>query len=182
MRKTLRSGPQQYEILEEHDVVLAFRQAAEAAAFLRQFRKDAAKMLLLRREAEKHLGDTRRMSDDQFLDQFAQLLSSGRVRILRTQELRRTGSAPDRDGEGEGTSPPGVAPRKTSWIEIYLVDAQGKPVPRQKYTVKLPDASVQEGQLDSFGHAEYDDINPGTCEVGFPDLDGESWELVPKST
>jgi len=68
-----------------------------------------------------------------------------------------------------------ATPRPKSWVEINLKDADGNPVPGERYRIKLPDGSVQEGALDAFGHAEYYEINRGNCDVGFPDLDDMEW-------
>jgi len=65
---------------------------------------------------------------------------------------------------------------KTHWIEINLVDEQGKPVAGEPYKVTLPDGStVADGTLDEKGHARVDHIDPGTCKVTFPNLDKDTW-------
>jgi len=66
-------------------------------------------------------------------------------------------------------------PPKT-WIEIELVDKDGNPVPGERYQIKLPDGSVAEGTLDDKGHARVDGVDPGNCEVTFPNLDQTVWE------
>ncbi|HUT35061.1 MAG TPA: type VI secretion system tip protein TssI/VgrG, partial [Planctomycetota bacterium] len=65
---------------------------------------------------------------------------------------------------------------KTHWIEIELVDEDGKPVPGEVYRVTLPDGSVAEGTLDKNGRAKLNGIDEGTCVVTFPELDTEAWE------
>ena len=66
---------------------------------------------------------------------------------------------------------------KHSWIEIELVDEEDNPVPGQAYRVTLPDGTtVAEGTLDENGRARVDGIDPGTCQITFPDLDQEAWE------
>lgn len=65
---------------------------------------------------------------------------------------------------------------KTSWIEIELVDEEDEPVPGEKYEVTLPDGSVKKGTLDQQGFARVDYIDPGTCQITFPDLDKDAWE------
>ena len=66
-------------------------------------------------------------------------------------------------------------PTKT-WVEIELVDAAGKPVPNQKYRIKLPDGEWHEGVLDQKGRARFADIDPGTCDISFPEIDGREWK------
>jgi type VI secretion system secreted protein VgrG len=65
---------------------------------------------------------------------------------------------------------------KTHWIEVNLVDEQGKPVAGEAYKVTLPDGStVADGTLDEKGHARVDHVDPGTCKVTFPNLDKDAW-------
>ena len=66
---------------------------------------------------------------------------------------------------------------KKHWIEIQLNDQDGKPVPGEAYKVTLPDGTtVADGTLDAKGHARVDNIDPGTCQVTFPNLDKDSWD------
>lgn len=66
---------------------------------------------------------------------------------------------------------------KTSWIEIQLVDEEDNPVPGEVYRIILPDGqTVAEGTLDENGFARVNGIDPGTCQITFPDLDQEAWE------
>ncbi len=65
---------------------------------------------------------------------------------------------------------------KKSWIEIELVDNDGKPVPGERYQITLPDGeTIAEGTLDDKGFARVDGIEPGTCKVTFQEMDGRSW-------
>lgn len=66
--------------------------------------------------------------------------------------------------------------KKTSWIEIELVDEANKPVPGERYSIILPDESVAEGTLDEKGIARVEGIDPGTCKITFPNLDKDTWE------
>jgi type VI secretion system secreted protein VgrG len=62
------------------------------------------------------------------------------------------------------------------WIEIELQDEEGNPVPGAPYRVTLPDGTtVADGTLDEKGYARIDHIDPGTCEVSFPNLDQDAW-------
>ncbi len=66
--------------------------------------------------------------------------------------------------------------KKKTWIEIVLKDEDGNPVPGEPYRITLPDGSVSEGTLDQNGFARVDGIDPGTCEVTFPNLDKDTWD------
>lgn len=66
---------------------------------------------------------------------------------------------------------------KQDWIEIVLVDMDGKPVPGVKYRITPPGGGEpKEGVLNDFGQGGYYDIEAGTCKVSFPDLDKDAWE------
>jgi len=67
---------------------------------------------------------------------------------------------------------------KKSWIEIELVDKQGKPVPRQRYELRLPDGKIKKGVLDDKGQAREAGIDPGDCEVRFPDVECDTWKKL----
>jgi hypothetical protein len=62
-----------------------------------------------------------------------------------------------------------------TWIEIELLDEDGKPAAGEKYKIVLTDGSVQQGSLDAQGKARWSGIDPGTCKVSFPDLDASAW-------
>lgn len=65
----------------------------------------------------------------------------------------------------------------TSWIEVELVDQDGKPVPGEPYSIILPDGeAVADGTLDEQGFVRIEGIDPGTCKVMFPRLDGRDWQ------
>jgi type VI secretion system secreted protein VgrG len=66
--------------------------------------------------------------------------------------------------------------KKRSWIEIELVGEDDKPIPGERYEITLPDGSLARGTLDEKGFARVDGIEPGTCQVCFPELDKDAWE------
>ena len=65
---------------------------------------------------------------------------------------------------------------KKTWIEIELNDMDGKAMPGERYRVTLPDGSFTEGTLDGHGRARVDGIDPGNCQVTFPEFDQSGWE------
>jgi hypothetical protein len=71
------------------------------------------------------------------------------------------------------TQPGDLNPK--TFIEIELVDEDGNPVAGQFYEIVLPDGSVAEGELDGDGQARVDGIDPGSCQITFPDLDKDAW-------
>jgi hypothetical protein len=64
------------------------------------------------------------------------------------------------------------------WIEIQLEDRDGKPIPRARYEVRLPNRELRQGYLDPQGFARLDGLPEGNCEVCFPDYDRSSWNLA----
>jgi type VI secretion system secreted protein VgrG len=82
----------------------------------------------------------------------------------------------DKAEAGEKPKPHQPDPAKTSFVEIELVDEDGKPVPGERYRITLPDGRVAEGSLDGKGKARVEGIDPGSCKVTFPRLDKDAWE------
>jgi len=66
--------------------------------------------------------------------------------------------------------------KKTSFIEIRLVDEEDNPIPGEKYKITLPDGKEKEGTLDANGKAKVTGIDPGTCKITFPRLDLTTWQ------
>jgi type VI secretion system secreted protein VgrG len=66
--------------------------------------------------------------------------------------------------------------RMNSWIEIEMIDEEDAPVPGLAYRITLPDGTVADGTLNEKGFARVDGIEPGTCQITFPDLDKDAWE------
>jgi type VI secretion system secreted protein VgrG len=69
-----------------------------------------------------------------------------------------------------------TAETKKTWFEVKLLDTEGKPVAGEAYKVTLPDGSVSEGTLDDKGMARVEGIDPGSCQVTFPNMDKSVWK------
>ncbi len=101
----------------------------------------------------------------------------GEVEKLKTEQ-QESQSGKYGSTETKPFKPPKTKEEKAkakSWIEIELVDKDGKPVPGEKYRITLPDGSVAQGTLGSNGQARVDGIEDGQCQVCFPELDGAIW-------
>ncbi len=175
MSMTFQDGSFQYEILGHDDSILEFKDPAAALNYLRHLRLDASQLAILRGLFAVDSPSIQRMDREEVLNWVAHLFVAKRLKILKS--FRQMTGGNDTEGTAkEGTGVKGQeAPRKRSWIEIYLHDAEGHPIPRERYRIRLPDGSVEEGNLDASGYAEYYEINPGSCEVTFPDLDAHEW-------
>jgi len=86
------------------------------------------------------------------------------------QSSNTVGTSEGKGGGGKSDS------SKKVWIEIKLVDTDKKPVAGEAYKVTLPDGKVDSGTLDNEGFVRIEGIDPGTCKVTFPNLDGSSWK------
>jgi hypothetical protein len=67
-------------------------------------------------------------------------------------------------------------PSKPHFIEIELLDQKGHPIPHERFRVVAPNKKPFEGFLDDKGFARIDGIDPGTCDISFPDLDAGTWK------
>jgi hypothetical protein len=84
------------------------------------------------------------------------------------------GEAP-RDVAGTAFERRETESEETSWVEIELKDDEGNPVPYESYKVVTPEGKIRRGKLDKDGLARVDGIDPGNCEITFPNLDKEGW-------
>jgi hypothetical protein len=75
-----------------------------------------------------------------------------------------------------GSRPQEKPKEKKAWIEIILVDNEGKPMPGVRYRITPPGGAPVEGRLNEFGQAGLYQIEPGNCKITFPDLDKEAWD------
>lgn len=105
-------------------------------------------------------------------------LQDGRLVAVRSLLPAPGGSMGD-TAEEVRTPQPEAREQKT-WVEIVLVDDSDppKPVPFKRYRLELPDGSTRQGRLDANGAATLTGIDPGTCEVSFPELDANDWKQV----
>lgn len=105
---------------------------------------------------------------------------------------------PDRDGDATlgdvapgqgGVSSSATTGRADSsragprdWVEIELLDMEGRPVPYERYWIKLPDGTVREGVLDERGCAFFDDLDTGQCTIRWLGRDEGAAFLEPDAT
>ena len=63
------------------------------------------------------------------------------------------------------------------WIEILLVDGTGQPVRNAPYSITTPNRKKQQtGYTNKFGAIYISNIDSGTCEFCFTDIDKDAWE------
>jgi phage protein D len=61
------------------------------------------------------------------------------------------------------------------WLEVELIDHDGRPVAGEKYKVQTSDGRVVEGRLDAQGRARVVGVRPGSNTVSFPDFE-RGWQ------
>ena len=116
------------------------------------------------------------LEDDAVLAALEACVARGALRVVEVSpgpDLTAFGGAAEDEMEPASRGEP---IKKRTWVEIRLVDMESNPLPGVRYELKLPDGVVLDGQLDGEGRARVDDIDPGSCEISFPDLDAEAWE------
>lgn len=121
---------------------------------------------------------TQRVDGTWLQERVADALRSGRLLAI-TIESPASSSSDSGDVDvviesREPEEPP--APAIKTWIEIRLKDTAGNPVANEPYTIKLPSGVTRTGTLNFDGSSLIQDIDPGTCEVSFPGIDGREWE------
>ncbi len=85
-------------------------------------------------------------------------------------------------GGGGGSDAPSHDPNaeenkeKTHWIEVQLLDDAGQPITSEAVEVTTPDGSVSGGTTDEKGVYRVEHIDPGNCQITFPNLDKDAWE------
>ncbi len=67
-------------------------------------------------------------------------------------------------------------PKPKQYVEIELVDDTGAPRAYAAYRIATPDGKVREGRLDREGCARIDGVDPGNCDISFPELDAGEWQ------
>ncbi len=73
-------------------------------------------------------------------------------------------------------APPPLRPRPAStWIEVSLVDAEGRVVAEEPVLIVDPSGSRTTLTTGEQGVARLGGIDPGICEVSFPRIDGREW-------
>ena len=88
---------------------------------------------------------------------------------------RRANASPPGPELPPPSKPPSKPPGPKTFIEIVLLDDNGKPVAGEAYKIVLPDGSIRQGTLDQKGFAREDNLDPGVCDVSFPKIDGREW-------
>jgi hypothetical protein len=121
------------------------------------------------------LPSAHRVIDAETLKYIGWLLQTERLLVVECIEVRR--ELPDLPRATLKALPRGVPvplEDEKTWVEIELLCA-GKPVPHERYRVKVPGGKIEEGALDAKGRARIVNLDDGMCDISFPDIDGREW-------
>ncbi len=81
-------------------------------------------------------------------------------------------------GSGDGPKPKSVLildPEKDGWIGIELLDTKKRPVAHAEFIVTPPNHDPVKGNLDAFGKARIEGVDPGSCIIEFPKLHSQDF-------
>ena len=194
MRLFLQDGPARLQILSPSHM-RQFRDVEAAREFLRPLIAQAGNNTAIRRV----LGPTLAITDGELLDALAKRvvgdglyvvscadtwLASIQGTLTETSASSSSAAAssstaattPLQDEEAAQAASTADQVEETHYIEIELVDEDGKPVADEAWFVELPDGSTKSGRTDAKGFARIDGVDPGTAKVSFPDLDKKSYD------
>lgn len=130
------------------------------------------------RVAEPHIQRVSDAPTPWLRSRLAEALRDGRLEAYLAPP-RAFGAATSSLGTAQSSAPPPPPPEeKKTWVGIQLVDEDGEPVPYKRYVIELPDGSKREGMLDDKGIARINDVDPGTCQVSFPQFDASEWKAA----
>jgi hypothetical protein len=180
MRLLLHRGPAHLQILSRSQI-REFRDIGAARDFLRPLMADPMNVAAVRRalgvipvdgDVLERLAARVVAEGLQVVACSESFFSSLQTNVQATAAATTAASTPLQDEEAaKATQENAPAAEETHWIEIELVDDDGKPVADELYFVELPDGSSLTGRTDGEGRARVEGVDPGTAKVSFPDLD-----------
>jgi hypothetical protein len=194
MRLFLQDGSGRLQILSRSHV-RELRDAGAAQEFLRPLLAHPGNLAAVRNAlASEHAGiGAPSWTEQELLEQLAGRLVSEGLLVVSCADsylasLQGTFQAaaaaasppppatPLEDEQAAREEKPAQQPEEQHWIEIELLDDEGKPVAGELYFVELPDGSSLSGRTDGQGRARVEGVDPGTAKVSFPDLDKKMYE------
>jgi hypothetical protein len=147
------------------DVALPFLRRLAADWFTR-----SALRALLAAEKNRSLFCT---DDGEVMRQLAFLLESGRMRVAIRSAAPATVPTSPVSEVAQAAEAVGTAPDST-WVEIVLVDEQGRGV-HQDYELIGPSGESLRGSTNANGFARVEQLKRGAWKVTFPNLDAQGW-------
>ena len=72
-------------------------------------------------------------------------------------------------------APAAAAAKERTWVAVEVTYDDGTPY-TGPYTLTLADGSRRTGNLDGTGQLDLRGIDPGTCKLSLPEIDGSLWK------
>lgn len=72
---------------------------------------------------------------------------------------------------------PPVPVEVVTWVELLVVNEGGEPMPGVAYRITLPDGIQRTGVVDRFGLVRLEGVDPGSCVLELPEVDGREWSM-----
>lgn len=197
MRLFLQDGPARLQILSRSHV-REFRDVGAAREFLRPLLAHPGNRAAVRSAFAGELTRGALWSDPELLEHLARRMVQDGLQIVScadsylaalqgtftdsaaaagaSQAAAAAKTTPLQDEEAAKQDKPAQEPEEEHWIEIELLDDEGKPLAGERYFVELPDGSSLSGTTDGQGRARVEGVDPGTAKVSFPDLDKKLYQ------
>lgn len=196
MRLFLQDGPARLQILSRSHV-REFRDVAIAREFLRPLLAQAGNRTAIwtALALESRISGAPAVGDHDLVDYLARRIVSEGLQVISCADSHLTAiqgtfteaaaAAAEAEAAPAATTTPlqdeeaaaaeaAKEPEEKHWIEIELLDDDGKPVANEAYLIELPDGSKVTGRTDGEGRARLVNIDPGTAKVSFPDLEKDA--------
>jgi hypothetical protein len=124
---------------------------------------------------ERYEGVMDDMADERIVKDLLSAWSDGELYLLRRK--LEGGNSDEEEGAPvqQAAAKRGASEVKT-WIEVVLKDQYDKPMAGAKYRLRITDGSLREGMLNAEGSVRVNGIDPGMCEVMFPEFDAKTWQ------
>jgi hypothetical protein len=183
MRLFLQDGPARLQILSRSHL-REFRDVGSAKDFLRPLLAGEGNVLAARRALGGEAGDVVEQLALRVVDEGLLIVScaDGYLTAIQgtfTEAAAQVATQPAPTTtplEDEQAAQKQPAAAEKHFIEIELLDDDGKPVGNEAYLIELPDGTQRTGRTDGNGRARITGIDPGTAKVSFPDLDKKAYE------
>lgn len=118
-------------------------------------------------------------SEAEVIDSLAGAVARGELVLVAPRPMDAPVTPPPVEEEPLLPLEPSPAEEKKpdEWLEIVLVEENGRPVAGAAYRVELANGTVIEGYLNGEGKARVEGIaKGGNAKVTFPELDEKEWE------
>ncbi len=185
MKRLLRIAGQVLEISDRLSLFpsgeeMRFDGEAGAVALLARYARDSTNLLALRSYLAGQITSSplHRLTDAEVIAEVARALNGRRALAFQHSmpPLDTFGDAGDLDSDA--ASARSLLPTVKTWVEIELVDLEGEPVKGARFWIQTPDGAIHESYLDHRGQARVDGLDPGVCEIRWPDHDEEAVVLA----